>query len=236
MDEAFGDDIPPGLRPGQIRLSQALEQLDQVNTIFNYIFLVLSGFEGFGDGAWDHRLEALVNVSNLLGPIPDRDNEEGRVIARASQEIAVRRLPRLLCVALVSAIETALEDLAAIRLKEADPAACQESIESRAQKLMQGGPDKYLAKIAKAVDLPFLMHEAWDDFRELVATRNVLVHRSEPIADARYVRQAGPKARVSEGGALEVDNAYLTHAYVFMKVLVMDLLQVLLGRSPIHHR
>jgi uncharacterized protein YutE (UPF0331/DUF86 family) len=219
-----------------MRLSEALEQLDQANTIFNYVFLVLSGFEGFGDWKWDHRLEALVTASNLLGPVPDRDYEESRIIANASREIALRRLPCLLCIALVSAAETALEDLAVIQLRQAQPNMEEDAVQRKAHRLMGGGPSKYLANLADALKLPFLQHEAWEDFHELVATRNVLVHRAHSVADASYVGQAGEKARVKEGETLEVDNAYLTRIYAFMKVLMIDLLQVVLGRPPIHHK
>ena len=98
-----------------LRLSEAMDHLDQANTIFNYVLFALSEFEGVDDPKWDYRLKASVNVSGLLERLPESTRD---VIREASHEIAFRRLPRLLTVALVSAVETCLEDVARIRLTE----------------------------------------------------------------------------------------------------------------------
>jgi len=142
----------------------------------------------------------------------------------------------LLCIALVSVVETAIADLARIILGQLDSAADEDAIQKKARKLLEGGPSKYLPKLAETLNMPFLNHEAWGEFRELVATRNVLVHRSDSTADAGYVRQAGSNARVVEGGALDVDNAYLTQMYILMKIVMVDLLQEVLGRPRIHYK
>ena len=213
-----------------LRISEGMDHLDQANTIFNYVFFALSGFEGFDDPKWDYRLEAMVNVSRLLENMPETRRE---IIGAASREIASKRLPRLLCIALVSAVETCLEDIARMSLRRIDPARREEELERQVRRLVGGGPSDYLPRLAERLDIPFFADEQWDAFVELVATRNVLVHRSEPVADERYVRNAGTRARASAGELLEVDNSYLTPCYALTKVLLLNLIQAIEGKPKL---
>jgi hypothetical protein len=100
-----------------LRISEAMDALDQANTIFNYVFFALSGFGGVGDPKWDYKFAAMINVSRLIEPIPD--TTEDTIIA-ASREIALRRLPRLLCISLVSSVEICLEDI----VRNYSPCSC----------------------------------------------------------------------------------------------------------------
>lgn len=86
-----------------LRISEAMDHLDQANTIFSFVFFALGEFSGTGDQKWDHKLTAMVNVSNIATEPWELDSE---AISVASREIVLHRLPRLLVVALVSAIET----------------------------------------------------------------------------------------------------------------------------------
>ena len=71
------------------------------------------------------------------------------------------------------------------------------------------------------------------NFVELNATRNVLVHRAEPIADERYLRSAGPHARAKVGKRLDVDNKYLVPRHGLMSALMLNLIQVVQGKSKL---
>jgi hypothetical protein len=98
---------------------------------------------------------------------------------------------------------------------------------------MQGGPKQYLLRLADKLNIGFFRDADWDEFTELVATRNVIVHGNVAKADERYVRNAGPSARASVGEILDVDNSYLTTRYVIMKVLMLNFLQVVQGRPKL---
>jgi len=204
-----------------LRISEAKDHLDQANTIFNFVFLTLNGFTGFDDAKWDYKLEAMVNVSNILRGSTWETREEA--IAKTSEEIALRRLPALLVVSLVSAVETCLEDLVEISLRYTVPELSVDERAKRADDAMKGGPKKYLPKVAEALGIA-IAREKWTWFEELVATRNVLVHESEPVADERYVRQAGPDARVAAGEPVAVDNSYLTTRYALAGVSLLELI------------
>lgn len=213
-----------------LRISEAMDHLDQSNTIFNFVLFTLSGFEGFGDPKLDHQLEAMVNVSRLLERMPDTTRE---IIGTASREIALKRLPRLLCIALVSAVETCVEDVTRQQLRALDPQKSEEELERETRRLMRGGPMDYLPLLAERFTIPFFNDSQWDNFFELAATRNILVHRAEPIADERYVRNAGPAVRASVGEELDVDNSYLTTRYAVAKVLMLNLIQVVQGKPKL---
>jgi hypothetical protein len=196
--------------PQAFRLSDAVSHVDQANTIFNYVLFALQAFLSTGDPTWDHRLAASANVSQLVHGDPTADSE---TIVLASREIAFRRLPRLLCAELVTAVETCFQDLCEIHVRAAQPNATDEEVSRAVNRMNAGGPIQYLPRLAQALGLPPLETVDWDWFKELVATRNVLVHLPEPIADARYVANAGPQARGVVGQSVDVDNGYLLRRY-----------------------
>ncbi|MFO0972894.1 MAG: hypothetical protein U1A27_05580 [Phycisphaerae bacterium] len=214
----------------QTRLSIAREQCDQMNTIFAYIRLILPSFPGFDDDHQNRRLRAMVNVANLIGPIPDSIFfDEPKVIQAASEEIALRRLPRLLCIALVSVVETALKDFSIIVLRDQHADWRPHQVRKRLNKLFYGGPEDYLPKLASEFQFAYFLDEDWDDIRELTATRNILVHKSDLIAHDRYVRQAGAKARAKLGEALEVDDAYFTASWCHSSACISNMLSLIAG-------
>lgn len=214
----------------QIRLSTAREQCDQMNTIFAYIRLILPSFPGFDDDDQNRRLRAMVNVANLLGPIPDTVFlDQPKVIQAASEEIALRRLPRLLCITLVSVVETALKDFSIIVLRDLHANLRPHEERKRLSKIFYGGPEDYLPKLASEFQFPYFLDEDWDDFRELTATRNILVHKSDLIVHDRYLRQAGPKARAKIGEALEVDDAYFTASWCHTSACISNVLSIIAG-------
>ncbi len=206
----------------QLRVSEAIDHLDQANAIFNYVLFALGDFKGIGDPKWDHRLAAAANVANLLRGYSGDESEN---IARASREIVTRRLPRLLCIALVSAIETCFQALTEMTVRELRPKAPDDEVMKEARKVNAGGPLQYLPRLAELLGLPTLVGPEWVWFPELVATRNVLVHASEPMADKTYVRSAGPSVRAKEGQPLKVDNTYLIENYVQAKGAFLALLR-----------
>jgi hypothetical protein len=123
-----------------LRISEALDHLDRANTIFSFVFTTLSGFRGTGDFKLDHQLAAMANVANFLGYLPESD---GETVSLASREIVWKWLPRLLCTALVSAIETCFEDLTESRLRAVQWDKSDEEIRKEAGKINSGGPSDY---------------------------------------------------------------------------------------------
>lgn len=205
-----------------LRISEGIDYLDQVNAVYNFAFFGLGSFAGTGDPEWDHRLAASVNVANLLGHHYDENQE---TISRASEKIVKNMLPRLLCVALVSAIETCLEDIIALKLRSTNHNADESEINKETSKLTSGGPVQYLPKISALFNIDSFKDENWDFFIELVATRNVIVHKSLPIADKGYIKNAGPLKRSSLGKSIDVNNTYLVKRYSLMKYCLFQLLQ-----------
>ncbi len=216
----------------QLRISEAVDHLDQANAIFNYVLFALNSFGGVGDPAWNHRLAAVANMGRLLEGYAETDTEN---ITRASREIALRRLPRLLCIALVSAIETCFQDLTEIQVRELHPSVSNAEIEDEIRIANSGGPIQYLPRLGKLLKRPSLAGPDWHWFLELVATRNVLVHASQPVADKRYVKNAGPLVRAKEGQPLKVDNTYLLEEYLQAKASLMDMLRVQDAGSHLSH-
>ncbi len=204
-----------------LRISQGLDTLDQANAIFNFVLFSLQSFISTGDRAWDHRLAASVNVSRLVDHYFDMDSD---TIVAASREVALHRLPQLLCISLVSAMESCLKDMAELLVRTRDSAVSEQEMSKNPAKLMLGGPADYLARLADEFGIPSLIDGSWDDFHELVATRNVIVHSAKPVADDRYVRNAGNRARSKSGESLEVNNSYLVGQYVVAKGLLYSLL------------
>ncbi|WP_406694355.1 hypothetical protein V5E97_25095 [Singulisphaera sp. Ch08] len=216
----------------QERISLALDHLDQANTIFNFVAFAFMTFRGTGDPRWDHKLAALVNVSDIADPIElmDRDSEfDDGIITVAAREIALRRLPRLLSIALVSSVETALEDIAAICIRRDNPAKIEEQVAKESKKAIAGPASKYVPALASITGLSSFGDADWEDFFELVAARNVLVHETAPVASARYLASAGSAARVTEGETLPITITYLTEKHAYMKVLFLNLLQEAIG-------
>ena len=164
----------------------------------------------------------MVNVSNIATEPWELDSE---AISVASREIVLHRLPRLLVVALVSAIETCFEDLVAINLAYAAPKTPEPDRLKRASKVMRGGPQDYLPEVERELGVSMFQRQ-WEWLPELVATRNIIVHEAQPIADDRYVRNAGTAARAKEGEALVVDNSYLTCCYALAKAAMLYLIRI----------
>src|SRR5204862_732397 len=159
-----------------LRISEAMDHLDRANAIFNYVLFSLSGFSGTDDPRLDYKFVAMANLSRIVDV--DLDDLNSDTIIAASREIAFRRLPQLLCISLVSAIETCLEDIATIRLKALDLGKTDTQVARDAQHLMSGGPLQYLPRLASKLQMSYFLDRDWNEFTELVATRNVLVHRT----------------------------------------------------------
>jgi hypothetical protein len=196
----------------------------------------MSGFRGTGDPRWDHKLAALVNVSDIADPVEltGRGSElDDGIIAVAANEIVMRRLPRLLCVSLVSTVETALEDIAAVCIRRDHPGKSEEQIAKEAKNAIKGPATNYVPALATLTGLGMFDDPTWSSFFELVAARNVLVHETAPIADARYVFAVGSAARAAESQPLPIDNSYLSENYAVLKVLFLNLLQEVLGRPKL---
>ncbi|MFC1462719.1 hypothetical protein ACFLQU_03850 [Verrucomicrobiota bacterium] len=154
-----------------------------------------------------------------------RHGKQEEAITKTSEEIVLRRLPALLVVSLVSAVETCLEDLVEINLRFTAPGLSQDEREKRAGKAVRGGPTKYLPKVAEELGIS-ISPDKWTWFEELVATRNVLVHQTTPVADEAYVRQAGPEARARVGEPVAVDNSYLVMRYALAGVRLLELIHL----------
>jgi len=171
---------------------------------------------------------ATANVARLLENLPETESD---TILAASREVALHRLPRLLCITIVSVVETCLKDLSEIfiQLNKAD--VIDDEIATRVAKLFKGGPADYLPRLGREFGLSTLDAIGWSSFIELAATRNILVHSSQPVADQRYVRNAGAEARAGAGEHLEVDNAYFVLQYVAAKAKFFELLQELHGKD-----
>ncbi len=204
-----------------LRISEGIDYLDQVNAIYNFAFFGLGSFIGTGDPEWDHRLAATVNVANLLGHYYEEDQE---TISKATEKIVKNLLPRLLCVALVSAIETCLEDIVELKLRSKTHSADDNEINKKASGLMKGGPAQYLPQISDLFHIDLFKDKSWNYFNELVATRNIIVHKGLPVADKGYVKNAGPFKRASLGKSVDVDNIYLVRRYSVMKNCLFQLL------------
>lgn len=186
------------------RANRAINQVEHVGTILEFTQSVFGHFQGFEEDDAYYHLQALVNRTGLV-VLNDSDTDS---IGTAIRVIANRRLPEILCVPLVTALETCLQDIAEIEIR-ARHSVSQEAAERKAYSLMRGGPRDYLGRLRDLLDLHFLCEDDWQSTRELVATRNVVVHSYPPRADARYVRQAGPFARFQVGEDVEVDAEYL---------------------------
>jgi len=205
-----------------LRISEALDHVDQANAIYNFALFGLSGFKGTGDPKWDHKFAAMVNVANLIDGYPEEDEQ---TITKASDKIVKNKLPRLLCISLVSAIETCLEDIVALKFQSTDSGTSEYEINKKTRKLTAGGPIQYLPKISNLFGIDFFKDQQWNDFIELVATRNIIIHKGQPIADDRYIKNAGPLKRASVGESIDIDNKYLVKQYIVMKNCLLQLLQ-----------
>lgn len=203
------------------RASEAIYAVDQANTIYGLVFVIFSEFGGFQNEKWYWKLQAQIRVSGLVDALDSDDD----LLGTAFEEVSFRRLPRLLCISLVSSVEACLEDIAAIEIA-ARRKLPREEAEKEADKLMRGGPQDYLPRLS-ALGLVFVGEPRWQELREIVATRNILVHRGELVADERYVRQAGDLARVTSGGVIEVDNSYLIQSYIAVRRMLSDFVRPL---------
>jgi hypothetical protein len=81
------------------------------------------------------------------------------------------------------------------------------------------------------LELPMLTESGWEWFKELVATRNILIHKTELVADERYVKNAGPSARAGVGQRLEVDSNYMLRQYAQAKYALLTIILKLDGNE-----
>jgi len=200
-----------------------MDQLDQANTIYSYVLLVFQAFQGFSgpEGAkWRHRLETMASVSQLVA----WDSDGAPSFERIGEDITLRRLPRLLCIAVASTVEAALEDVAIVVLSDLLRESSPDEIERKAKNIMRSGVATYLRDLATQLQQPYFLNNGWLDFQELVATRNLLVHKPKLIADAHYLKQAGPRARAQVSEALSMDDAYMMSA----RAITLELLDGML--------
>lgn len=205
------------------RVHRAVAQLERAQAILEFTHSVFGHFRGFeNDDAYYH-LQALVNRTGLI-VLNDPDTDS---IGTAIRAVANRWLPELLCVSLVTAFETCLQDLAQIEIRVRNGVS-KEMAGREAYSLMRGGPQNYLARLRVLLDLGFLGSDDWLSTRELVATRNIIVHSFPAKADTQYVRQAGRFARFLLGEKVEVDARYV----VEQTSNLMFLLQHFLFEEP----
>lgn len=189
------------------RIRSGIGAVDQAHAVWATVALVLRHFRGFSDADTYFALQAHVNRTGLV-TLTDPDTDS---VGTAIREVVRRRLPSLLCVALVSAVEACLEDVG--------------RLESGGQQFaLRGGPREYLPRLGVLLGETSFGDRPWLEFQELVATRNVLVHRSTQAADDRYVRNSGVLARAAAGEALIVDSTYLECQYNSARVALQSLL------------
>lgn len=132
-----------GMQKGtRLRASEALFAVNQANTIYGLIFIVLTEFPGFESEKWFFKLAAQIQFSAFV----DSNEAPDVMIGAAFREVADHRLPRLLSISLVSIVEACLEDIAAIELA-AGRGLTPEQAASEARRLMRGGPADYLSRL-----------------------------------------------------------------------------------------
>ena len=88
---------------------------------------------------------------------------------------------------------------------------------------MRKAPEAYL-KGLEELGLEFVAGSHWQELREIVATRNVLVHRNQLIADEGYIRQAGDLGRVPLEAPLVVDSSYFYESIIAIRSMLYDVL------------
>ena len=71
---------------------------------------------------------------------------------------------------------------------------------------------EYLSKIAETK----VTDPAFDDYIELKATRDLLVHNSR-VVNSTYLNKAGQKARGAEGDRIAVDSGYFDRSLATLK-------------------
>jgi hypothetical protein len=192
--------------------------VNQANTIYGLVFIVLAEFPGFQSEKWFFKLAAQIRASDF---VPWNESDPA-LISAAFREVADNRLPRLLCISLVSVFEACLEDVTAIELAARRSLAVEEAA-SQARKLMRKAVADYLVDLDQ-LGLTFVTGTKWHALQEIVATRNVLVHRSQLVADATYVRQAGDGARAALGEPLEIGSSYFYGCIIAIRAMLYDIL------------
>ena len=88
---------------------------------------------------------------------------------------------------------------------------------------MRKSPADYLKSLAE-LGLTFVAGSDWQELREIVATRNVLVHRSQLVADEGYLYQAGNIARAPLGAPLIVDSSYFYESIIAIRAMLYEVL------------
>lgn len=189
------------------RIRSGIGSVDQAHAVWATAALVLRHFRGFSDADSYLALREHVNRTGLV-VLTDPDTDS---VGTAIREVVERRLPALLCVALVSAVEACLEDVG--RLESGGR-----------QFALRGGPREYLPRLGVLLGYTRFEDKPWLEFQELVATRNVLVHRSRLAADDTYVRNSGILARAAAGEALVADATYLEWQFKSVRGALQSLL------------
>jgi hypothetical protein len=202
----------------RLRASEALFAVNQANTIYSLIFIILAEFPGFESEKWLFKLAGQIRASDFVPP----NDAPDAMLEAAFQEVASNRLPRLLCISIVSIIEAFLEDVAVVEIA-ARRGLPPEEATREANKLMRGAPATYLANL-EGLGLAFVSGADWQELREIVATRNVLVHRGEFVADETYVKHAGDLARARAGEPLVVDSSYFIESVIAIRAMLYEVL------------
>lgn len=215
---------PAELDEIEMRFWLAYDQISQANAIYSLVLLVFRVFPGFlGDDAkWGHRLDRMAYLSGLV-PFSDPTGEDERPYVRAMATTALYKVPQFLCAFLVSAFEALLEDVTSIAMKRYDPSKAEETIRREVQNAMRGRVLDYIPRLASLAQHPKMAELDWGDFAELVAVRNVIVHRQDMRADSRYLGQAGESRRAALGEQLTFDDGRFMHGFATTMSLIADL-------------
>ncbi|HEV7509119.1 MAG TPA: hypothetical protein VGS07_29860 [Thermoanaerobaculia bacterium] len=200
------------------RTSEALYAVNQANTVYGLVFIVLAEFPGFESEKWFFKLAAQIRSSDFVS----QNEAPDTMIEAAFREVADNRLPRLLCISLISIIEACLEDIAVIELAARRGLPSEEAAKE-AKKIMRKSPAAYLESLNE-LGLTFVAGPHWQELREIVATRNVLVHRSQLVADEGYIKQAGNLARAPLGAPLVVDSSYFYDSIIAIRAMLYEIL------------
>ena len=215
---------PAPLDEIEMRLWAAYDQISQTNAIYSLVLLVFRVFPGFlGDQEkWGHRLDRMAHLSGLV-PFSDPTGDDERPYVRAMAKTALYHVPQFLCVFLVSTFEALLEDVTVLAVCRDDPSKSEEQDRRAVQNAMRGRVAEYMPRLAALAKQPRMVDLEWGDFAELVAVRNVIVHRQDMTADARYVGQAGEARKAEVGEVLMFDDARFMGGFAATMSLVADL-------------
>ena len=94
--------------------------------------------------------------------------------------------------------------------------------------IVYDSPGTYLKRIEKVLSIE-ISQRLKDEYAEIKATRDVMVHNSG-IANERYGEKAGKLARAQPDESLPVDSEYSSHVIIHLKKLTQRVYQQLLGK------